>query len=61
MRRLDIIMAVGGEDPNFDNNRWFSEMLWGKGIWNALRIWDGWAHDWPWWHQMVQLYTSGAN
>jgi esterase/lipase superfamily enzyme len=61
LRRLNIIMAVGREDPNFDNNRWFSEMLWGKGIWNALRTWDGWAHDWPWWHQMIQLYVSGAN
>ena len=31
----------------------------GKGdlaIGNALRLWDGWAHDWPYWHCL--LYTS---
>jgi len=26
-----------------------------------LRVWDGWSHDWPWWHQMIQLYISGTN
>ena len=30
-----------------------------KGIGNALRLWDGWAHDWPWWHQMIRLYMGG--
>lgn len=61
LRRLDIIIAIGREDPNIENNRWFSEVLWSKGIWHALRIWDGWAHDWPWWQQMIQLYISGGN
>ena len=59
LRRLDIILAVGREDPNIGNNRWFSGALWGKGIGNALREWDGWAHDWPWWQQMIQLYVGG--
>jgi esterase/lipase superfamily enzyme len=59
LRRLDIIMAVGRDDPNIGNNRWFSDVLWGKGIWHSFRIWDGWAHDWPWWQQMIRLYISG--
>lgn len=59
LRQLDIIMAVGRDDPNIDNNRWLSGALWGKGIGNALREWDGWAHDWPWWQQMIQLYIGG--
>jgi esterase/lipase superfamily enzyme len=59
LRRLDIILAAGREDPNIDNNRWFSSQLWGKGIGNALREWDGWAHDWPWWTQMIRLYIGG--
>jgi esterase/lipase superfamily enzyme len=59
LRRLDIIMAIGREDPNIENNRWLSGALWGKGIGNALREWDGWAHDWPFWHKMVQLYIGG--
>jgi esterase/lipase superfamily enzyme len=59
LRRLDIILAAGRDDPNIENNRWFSEALWSKGIWNALRIWDGWAHDWPWWQKMIQIYIHG--
>ncbi len=59
LRRLDIILAAGREDPNIDNNRWFSSQLWGKGIGNALREWDGWAHDWPWWTQMIRRYIGG--
>jgi esterase/lipase superfamily enzyme len=59
LRQLDIIMAIGREDSNFENNRWLSGALWGKGIGNALREWDGWAHDWPWWLKMIQLYIGG--
>ena len=59
LRQLDIIMAIGREDPNIENNRWLSGALWGKGIGNALREWDGWAHDWPWWLKMIQLYIGG--
>jgi esterase/lipase superfamily enzyme len=59
LRRLDIIMAIGQDDPNIANNRWFSDVLWSKEIWHALRIWDGWAHDWPWWQKMIQLYIGG--
>jgi esterase/lipase superfamily enzyme len=59
LRQLDIIMAIGREDSNYENNRWLSGALWGKGIGNALREWDGWAHDWPWWLKMIQLYIGG--
>jgi esterase/lipase superfamily enzyme len=59
LRQLDIIMAIGRDDSNIENNRWLSGTLWGKGIGNALREWDGWAHDWPWWKQMIQLYIGG--
>lgn len=61
LRNLDIIIAIGHEDPNIGNNRWFSGELWNKGIWHALRVWDGWAHDWPYWHKMIQLYIHGSH
>lgn len=61
LRKLDIIIPIGAEDPNIANNRWFSEVLWSKNIWHALRIWDGWAHDWPYWQKMLQLYISGSD
>jgi esterase/lipase superfamily enzyme len=60
LRRLDIIFAIGREDPNYAANRWLSDVLWSKGIWHALRVWDGWCHDWPWWHQMLTMYIGGG-
>lgn len=59
LQRLDIILALGREDPNIEHNRWFSGQLWEKGIGNALREWDGWSHDWPYWRQMVRQYIGG--
>ena len=35
-------------------------LLWSKGIGNALRIWDGHAHDWPYWEKMVRSVLGGA-
>ena len=58
-RRMDIILAVGRDDPLRPGNEAFSRVLWERGIGNALRLWDGWAHDWPWWKQMVRLYIGG--
>lgn len=59
MRRQDIIMATGREDRLIQQARDFSALLWNKGIGNALREWDGWAHDWPFWQKMMLLYISG--
>ena len=59
MRRLDIILATGKDDSFVENNRYLSRALWEKGIGNALRLWDGWAHDWPWWKDMIRLYING--
>jgi esterase/lipase superfamily enzyme len=61
MRRMDIILATGEGDAFVDNNRYLSGMLWGRGIGNALRLWDGWAHDWPWWKQMIRKYIGGSD
>src|SRR5690606_17853799 len=47
LRRLDIVLAVGQDDGLRANNEALSAALWQKGIGNALRIWDGWSHDWP--------------
>jgi esterase/lipase superfamily enzyme len=59
MRRIDIIMAIGRDDPSYRNNEEFSGMLWSKGVGNALRVWDGWAHDWPYWERMIRMYVGG--
>ena len=58
-RQQNIILAIGKEDPSYENNREFSRILWERGIGNALREWDGWAHDWPYWERMIRLYIGG--
>jgi esterase/lipase superfamily enzyme len=59
LRRQDIILVTGRDDRFRQNNEWISQLLWEKGVGNALRLWDGWAHDWPWWHQMIVRYIGG--
>jgi esterase/lipase superfamily enzyme len=59
MRRMDIILAIGRDDPSVANSVEMSRRLWERGIGNALRLWDGWAHDWPYWKQMVRAYIGG--
>ena len=59
LRHIDIIIAIGREDSNNSNNECLSSILWSKDIWHALRIWNGWGHDWPYWQQMIQKYIGG--
>jgi esterase/lipase superfamily enzyme len=61
LRRQDIILAVGKDDGLVHQNRQLSGVLWQKGIGNALREWDGFSHDWPWWHKMINLYVGGSD
>ena len=56
-RRLDIVLAVGDQDPFLDNNRQLSESLWRKGVWHALHVWQGRAHSPKYWRKMVELYV----
>lgn len=60
LQHLDIIMATGREDRLIGSARALSGLLWGKGIGNALREWDGWSHDWQYWEKMLLLYLNGA-
>ena len=61
LARVELILAVGRDDPLRAENEEFSSRLWSKGLWHALRIWDGWAHDWPYWRDMIRLYAFGAD
>jgi len=61
LRETDIILAIGREDPAAWSNELLSSQLWGKGIGNALRMWDGWCHDWPYWQRMIVQYIGGHN
>ncbi len=59
LQHMDIIFATGRDDSARSNNEYLSSILWSKNIGHALRIWDGWAHDWPWWQQMIKMYIGG--
>ena len=59
LQRLDVILAVGREDPLRLQNETLSSALWQRGIGNALRLWEGGAHDWPWWREMLKMYVGG--
>lgn len=59
LQKMDIIMTAGKTDWLLGESRNMSRVLWDKGIGNALREWDGWAHDWPWWRQQIVMYVSG--
>ena len=59
LRRMDIILAIGRDDSSRESNERLSGLLWGKGVGNALRTWDGFAHDWPVWAHMLNLYIEG--
>lgn len=57
MRRLDIVLTVGAEDPFIGNNRHLSRVLGEKAIPHALHVWDGRAHRGRSWRQMAPLYV----
>lgn len=59
IRNINWIIVSGKADPLLGNNQWFSQLLWDKGIWHAFRVWDGFAHDWPYWYEMIQEYIGG--
>jgi esterase/lipase superfamily enzyme len=59
LRRQDIIMAVGRDDRLLGQSQLMSGILWGKGIGNALREWQGWSHDWQYWESMIRAYING--
>lgn len=59
IRRMDIVIVTGEQDPNVENNRALSRALWDKGVAHAFRVWNGWSHDWPYWKEMVRKYIGG--
>jgi esterase/lipase superfamily enzyme len=60
MQQQNIIIVVGRDDPLLERSRQMSRVLWDKGIGNALREWDGWCHDWPYWERMMRAYLGGV-
>jgi esterase/lipase superfamily enzyme len=56
LRRLEIVLTIGNEDPFLHSNLSLSETLWNKQVSHQLYLWDGRAHQASDWQKMVQLY-----
>ena len=56
LRQMEVVLAIGEEDPFYANTLLLSEQLRQKGIWHDLAIWHGEAHRPRYWRSMVQLY-----
>ena len=56
LRRLEIVMTIGIEDPFMRSNLALSEALWDKHIAHELYVWDGRAHQPDDWQKMAPLY-----
>jgi len=56
LRETEIVIAAGHDDPNVEDSRRLASVLQDKGVPASLHLWDGWAHDWPYWKEMVDVY-----
>lgn len=56
LRETEIVIATGREDPNVEESRAVAALLQEKGVSASLHLWDGWAHDWPYWKEMVDVF-----
>jgi esterase/lipase superfamily enzyme len=52
------VIATGEEDANVEDSRKLGNMLKEKGVDVRLDLWPGWAHDWPYWKDMMRRYLS---
>ena len=52
------VIATGEQDPNVDDSVKVAGMLQAKGVEVCLEIWPGWAHDWPYWKDMMRRYLA---
>ena len=56
LRTTEIVIATGRADPNVEESRRLAGVLQDKGVPASLHLWDGWAHDWPYWKEMVDAF-----
>jgi len=50
------VLVVGNGDPQFDQNVKLAHLFGVKGIPHILDVWEGFGHDWPWWHSMAAKF-----
>ncbi len=56
LRETEFVVATGVDDPNVAGSRAVVDALQEKGVPATLHLWNGWAHDWPYWKEMVDTF-----
>lgn len=56
LRSTEFVIATGRDDRHVEDSRRIAGILQEKGVPASLHLWDGWAHDWPYWKEMVDVY-----
>ena len=56
LRKMKVVLAIGRDDPFFENNEHFHNALCNKQINPEYYVWNEEAHRPRHWRQMVQLY-----
>ena len=56
LRETEFVIATGIEDPNVEQSRRVVTALQDKSVPASLHLWNGWAHDWPFWKEMVDTF-----
>jgi esterase/lipase superfamily enzyme len=59
LRRMSpLTIVTGHDDANREDSVKLGQVLEAKGVGVKLEIWDGWAHDWPYWKEMCRVYLA---
>ena len=56
LRQTEFVIATGEDDRNANESRRLAGLLQAKGVSADLHMWNGWAHDWPYWKEMVDVF-----
>lgn len=54
---LKKVIASGEQDPNVAESVRIGTLLREKSVDAWLDVWPGWAHDWPYWMEMMRRYV----
>lgn len=56
LRKMDIVLVIGEQDPFRQNNEQLCALLRGKGVHPTLHVWHDRAHQGYYWRRMAPLY-----
>lgn len=59
LKKVEMIFPIGQTDPLYEGNVMLSRALNDRNVAHAFYTWDGFAHDWPYWKEMLLLYVEG--